>query len=101
MQFRDTRAVALTAASSRSALQYDAIVERIAGYHADPFSLIDRGLSDDPTLVSLHWARAAIGVMAAERPAEALIRQSLAAARDLPANERERRHLEAAETWLT
>ncbi|HEY3498300.1 MAG TPA: tetratricopeptide repeat protein [Polyangiaceae bacterium] len=100
MQFRDTRSVALTAASSRSALQYDAVVERIAGYHADPFTLIDRGLAADPTLVSLHCARAAIGVMAAERPAEALIRQSLAAAKDLPANERERRHLEAAETWL-
>jgi hypothetical protein len=100
MQYRDSRAVSLTAAESRSADSYDQIVERIARYHVDPFAPIERVLAADPGFVSAHCARAAIGVMAAERPAEGLIRQSLEAARGLDANERERRHLAAAETWL-
>jgi tetratricopeptide (TPR) repeat protein len=100
MQFRDHRSLAITAQSQRSAEHYDEIVSRIARYHADPFSTIDRALAEDPAFVSAHCARAAIGVMAAERPAEALIQMALDAARALTPNERERRHLEAAETWL-
>lgn len=100
MQFRDSRHLALTAASSLGADRYDEIVDRIARYHADPFAAIDLALAEDPSFVSAHCARAAIGVMAAERPAEALIRASLAAARQLEPNERERRHLAAAEVWL-
>jgi hypothetical protein len=101
MQFRDSRHLALTAASSLAADRYDEIVDRIARYHPDPFAAIDLALAEDPSFVSAHCARAAIGVMAAERPAEGLIRASLAAVQHLEPNERERRHLSAAEVWLS
>jgi hypothetical protein len=89
--------------SSRSALDaYDRAVELLAGYYLDPLAVIDGALAEDPDFVSGHCLRAALGVLSWERAGEGLVKESLSAAERLAtrANERERRHLQAAEAWL-
>jgi tetratricopeptide (TPR) repeat protein len=102
MQYRDSRDVLLSAQAKDSADRYDQLLELVARYDADPFSALEAALVADPEFVSAHCVRAGIGVMAAERGAEPLIRQSLEAAETLSlrANERELRHFAAAAAWL-
>jgi hypothetical protein len=102
MTLKDSRDLEHSTAS-RSALEaYDRAVELSAGYYLDPLAVIDGAISEDPDFVSGHCLRAALGVLSWERAGEALVRESVAAGRRLAlrANERERRHLHAAEAWL-
>lgn len=98
----DSRHLALSTRSRRSAELYDRALELVAGYAADPFSPIELLLAEDPECVSAHCLRAALGVMAGERAGLALIHESVAQGETLAhvANARERRHLAAARAWL-
>lgn len=102
MQYRDSRDLNLSAGTRQSVSAYDTLLELVAGYHADPITPLEAALAADPEFVSGQCVRAALGVMAAERGAEPMIRQSIAAGRALAsrANDRELRHFAAAEAWL-
>lgn len=102
MKQHDLRGIELSTHSRAAADAYDQAVELLAGYYADPLATIDAALGEDPDFVSGHCVRAALGVLALERAGEPLIRESIAAGRRLAgrANERELRHLGAAEAWL-
>ncbi len=102
MLIRDSRGIALTTHSQASAASYDAAIDLLASYRLDPLAAIDAAIAEDPDFVSAYCFRAALGVLAAERGAEPLIRDSLAAGERLAgrANERERRHFAAAQAWL-
>jgi len=102
MPVRDSRGIALTTHSQASAARYDAAIDLLASYRLDPLATIDAAIAEDPDFVSAYCLRAGAGVMAAERAAEPLIRDSLASGERLAgrANERERRHFAAAQAWL-
>jgi hypothetical protein len=102
MPVRDSRGIALTTESQASAERYDAAIDLLASYRVDPLAAIDAAIAEDPDFVSAYCFRAGAGVMAAERAAEPLIRDSLASGERLAgrANERERRHFAAAQAWL-
>jgi hypothetical protein len=102
MTITDSRGLELTTDSRASAESYDRATALLAGYYADPLAVIDQALAEDPRFAAGYCLRAGIGVLAAERSGEALIVSSIEDARKLAphANERERRHLAAARTWL-
>jgi hypothetical protein len=102
MPVRDSRGIVLTAQSQASAERYDAALDLLASYRVDPLAAIDAAIAEDPDFVSAYCFRAGLGVLAAERGAEPLIRDSLASGERLAgrANERERRHFVAAQAWL-
>jgi tetratricopeptide (TPR) repeat protein len=102
MTLRDLRGVALSTDREASLQAYDRAALLLAGYYADPLATIQGALDEDPDFVSGHCLRAAVGVLSAERAAEPLIAESVAAGVRLAsrANERERRHFAAAEAWL-
>jgi hypothetical protein len=101
MPVRDSRGIALTAQSQASAERYDAALDLLASYRLDPLAAIDAAIAEDPDFVSAYCFRAGLGVLAAERGAEPLIRDSLASGERLAgrANDRERRHFAAAQAW--
>jgi hypothetical protein len=102
MTITDSRGLELTTTSRASADHYDQATTLLAGYYADPLAVIDQALAEEPHFAAGYCLRAGIGVLAAERSGQALIASSLADAQKLAphANERERRHLVAARTWL-
>ncbi len=92
----------LSTHSAHSARKYEEALDLLASYFFDPLTCIESVLAEDPDFVSGHCLRAGIGVLAAERAGEPLIRQSIEAGRRLAAqaNERELRHFAAAQAWL-
>jgi tetratricopeptide (TPR) repeat protein len=101
-RIRDARGVELTASSPQAGERYEQALELLAGYYLDPLATIDAALAEDPDFVSGHCLRAGLGVIATERGAEPLLRESLASGARLAAHasERERRHFAAAQAWL-
>ncbi len=102
MRFSDSRDIEITTHSARSVQRYDRAVDLLASYFVDPLAEIEGALAEDPDFVSGHCFRAALGVLAAERGAQPIIRGSLEAGARLAAraNDRERRHFAAARAWL-
>jgi hypothetical protein len=102
MALRNQHDLELSTSSRPSVEPYDAALTLLAGYFVDPLAEIERALAEDPDFVSGHCLRAALGVLAAERAAQPLIRESVEAGERLAsrANERERRHFTAARAWL-
>lgn len=102
MSNHDSRGIALTTQFPASARRYDSALDLLASYRLDPLAAIDAAIAEDPDFVSAYCFRAALGVLAAERSAEPIIRDSLASGDRLAAkaNERERRHFAAARAWL-
>ena len=102
MTISDSRGLELTTTLRASAESYDRATTLLAGYYADPLAVIDHALAQEPHFAAGYCLRAGIGVLSAERSGKALIASSIEAARKLAphANERERRHLMAAQTWL-
>jgi tetratricopeptide (TPR) repeat protein len=102
MTLKDSRDLEHSSSSRASLEAYDRAVELLAGYYLDPLAVIDGALAQDPDFVSGHCLRAALGVLSWERAGAGLVKESLVEGRRLAAraNERERRHLRAAEAWL-
>lgn len=97
---KDARGLALSGRSPAALASYEVALDDLASFHGDPIGAADTALAEDPGLVSAHLLKAhafAFSLHPALRPrAEA----SLVAAAALPANERERCHMQALRAWL-
>jgi tetratricopeptide (TPR) repeat protein len=102
MHLEDSRDLKLSTSSRPSLEAYEQAVELLVGYYLDPLARIDQALAEDPDFVSGHCLRAALGVLSWERAGFGLVKESLDAGARLAskANDRERRHFEAASAWL-
>ena len=80
----------------------EAATELLHGYFGDPLGVIDRALAEDPEFAMGHAFRAGLLITAADGAVKPLLRESVEAGEALAhrANDRERRHLAAARTWL-
>src|SRR5262245_41321194 len=102
MTMQDRRGVAVSGHQRKSLERYEQALELTVSYFVDPLAAVDGLLKDDPTFVSAHTLRAALGVMSSERGALPLVESSVAAieAQGARANDRERAHAAAARAWL-
>jgi hypothetical protein len=102
MRYKDARDLELTATSRAQVEDFERAVDLTASFRLDPLAETERMLSEDADFVPAYCLLAALGVMAGERSAEALLRRSVAAGGRLAgrATEREQRHFAAARAWL-
>jgi tetratricopeptide (TPR) repeat protein len=91
----DRQGHALSGADAAAAAGYDRAVEQFGLYRGDPLGELDRTLAAAPQCVMALAARAWMLALATEPGATAEARRALAAARALPADEREASHLVA------
>ena len=102
MTLRDKRDVPVST-SNRAALdKLEQASELLHGYFNDPIAVIDQALAEDPDFVMGHCFRAGVLATTSDKQFEPELRKSVEAARKLSAkaNDRELRHIAAAEAWL-
>lgn len=102
MTIRDCRHAPLSTGSPASVAKYDQATTLLAGYYLDPWATIEAAVAEEPTFVSGHCLRAALGVLAGEPAGLPLIADAVATGQRLSerANARERAHFAAARAWL-
>jgi tetratricopeptide (TPR) repeat protein len=92
---RDRHGNPLSGADAKAAEAYDTAVAQVGIYRGDPLGVLDAALRDAPQMVMGHVAKAWLMAVATEPAATGEGRRVVAAARALPADERERSHLAA------
>jgi hypothetical protein len=95
MLIRDQAGLELTGASQAAADKYAEALQAWACYAGDPMALLGEALADSPQFVMGHALSAYLCLMGTNAETAAIGRQSITAARDLPASPRERAHLAA------
>ncbi len=100
MTLQDSLGLAVTGAGADGLAHFEAAQSMLRCYVGDPVASIDRALAESPQMVMGHAMRAWLHLLATESPAIAVARQSLEAARSLPANHRETGHLAAIEALI-
>lgn len=86
--------------SRRAAVeQLDEAAGMMLGFRPDPLAGVDAILAEQPDFAMAHAFRAGLMVMSMEQGCLAEAEANLAAAAALPANDRERGHLAAAQAW--
>ncbi len=98
----DARGCPTSAPSSVCLQQYEQALELSVSYQLDPLATIQTALDADPTFAMGHCLRAALGVMATDRGAVPMLKESVEAVEALGrrATDRERAHAAAARAWL-
>ena len=98
----DARGCPTSTLSSASLQQYEQALELSVSYELDPLATIQKALDADPTFAMGHCLRAALAVMATDRSAVPMLKESVEAIEALGrrANDRERAHAAAARAWL-
>jgi hypothetical protein len=98
----DCRDVPLSTDNHSALERYQRACELLLGYFGNPLAVIEAALADDPSFVSGHCVRAGLSIVATEKVAEPMLRESVEAAEALMsvANDRERGHIAAARAWL-
>lgn len=97
---KDPRGLALTGRSSVAMDRYELALDDLASFHGDPIGGAEAALQLDPTLVSAHLLKAHAFAFSLHPALQPKAWASLAAARDLAANDRERVHMRAIGAWL-
>ncbi len=92
----DTWGLELTGASASSLETWETACARLRCYCGDPVQTVDQALAGSPGLVMGHVLRAWLHLVGTEPGGLPVARASITAARALPANDRERRHVAAA-----
>ncbi len=102
MTLFDARGVPVSTRNAESLDRYEKTLAMMHCHRGDALAAIDVALARDPDFVTGHCLRAALLVLAGDKPADAKLGDSLAAikARWRSANDRERRHAAAAGAWL-
>jgi tetratricopeptide (TPR) repeat protein len=98
----DARGCPTSTLSSASLQQYEQALELSVSYELDPLATIQKALDADPTFAMGHCLRAGLAVMATDRSAVPMLKESVEAIEALGrrANDRERAHGAAARAWL-
>lgn len=99
MTTHDALGLPLSGASPRAAELFDTAMGQLQCYRGDPVATLTEATQDSPGFVMGHAMLAWLYLTASEAAPLALARQSLDAARSLPATPRERAHLRAAGDW--
>ena len=94
MNMHDSAGYAISGANSRSIEAYEAAAHELRCYIGDPVATIDAALAHSPEMVMAHVLRAYLHLLGTEPAGLPVARACHAAAIGLPANDRERRHLE-------
>jgi len=94
-QFHDAAGHPVSGATSESVLAFEQAQQELRCYIDDPVATVDRALTASPSMVMAHALRAYLHLLGTEPEGLPVARASLDAATGLPANDRERYHLEA------
>lgn len=99
---RDVHGLSLSTNRADSLAAYEAALEALLSWHGGALEIIERALAADLNFVMGYALKAALFVTAADEAAQPQLAQALRAATRLNgvANDRERRHLAAAQAWL-
>jgi len=95
-KMNDAAGYPVTGATSESVLAFERAQHQLRCYVDDPVATVDAALAASPSMVIAHVLRAYLHLLGTEPEGMPVARASLDAAAALPANERERYHLEAA-----
>jgi len=96
----DARGLAVTGRASAALDRYEAALDDLASFHGDPIGGADAALALDPGLVSAHLLKAHAFAFSLHPALLPRAEASLAQARELFANDRERAHMQAIRAWL-
>ena len=102
MALKDCRDVPVTTTRRSSLERLETATELLHGYFGDPLGVVGKALAEEPDFIMGHCFNAGAAIIATEKAALPLLRQSVEAAeaRWERANERERGHIRAARAWL-
>ncbi|TCO83691.1 hypothetical protein EV699_10175 [Plasticicumulans lactativorans] len=95
MSLQDALDLRHSGATATALEHFDTALHELQCYIGDPVASVDRALAAAPAFVDAHLLRAYLHLLGTEQPALAAARASWLAARELPANARERGHLHA------
>jgi tetratricopeptide (TPR) repeat protein len=95
---KDQRGAACSGASRNAIGLYDRALAEFQCYRFDPVSTVKQALAESPQFTMAHLLHAYLHLTGTEPPALELARASIERAKQLPASERERRHIAAAES---
>jgi hypothetical protein len=96
MQIYDAAGHPVSGATSDSALAFEQAQHELRCFIDDPVASVDRAIAASPLMVLAHVLKAYMFLLSTEAPALPIVQTCLDAAAALPANARERGHLEAA-----
>src|SRR5690606_28029896 len=95
MTKRDSGNHPISGATAESLADYEHACHELRCYIGDPVASVDRALAASPGMTMAHALRAWLHLLGTEPDGLAVARQCLRAAASLPANARERGHLQA------
>lgn len=96
----DHRGDAITGATETALSSYEKAVGQLQRYIGNPFETVDAAIAEAPAFTMAHLLKAHLFLSGAELPGVAAAKESVAAAKRLQANERERLHIAAAEALV-
>ena len=101
-QMNDNRGLAMTVANSTAKEHYETALSQFLTYTGDPVETIEKATAEDPEFILGHCLSAHAGCVMADAAFSDHVSQALSAAEALvdQANDRERRHIAAARSWL-
>ena len=92
---KDSMGYEVSGASAASLAEFEQAAHELRCYIGDPVATVGRALAGSPEFVMGHVLHAWLHLLGTEAPALPVARADHEAARQLPANDRERRHLQA------
>jgi hypothetical protein len=95
MNQRDSAGLSLTGANAEGLAHFETATHQLRCYIGDPVASVDAALTAAPQMVMGHTLKAYLYLLGTEPLALPMARDSVAAAADLAATERERGHVEA------
>lgn len=93
---KDALGLALSGATPDSLAAYQAALDQFRCFSGDPAALADEAIAASPGMTMAHLLKAWLHLLGTEPAGLAVAREACANAAALPANERERLHLDAA-----
>lgn len=101
-QIYDRRGIAVTVANQAALDKFEMALAQMLSYSGEPVETIDQAIAEDPDFILAHCLRAHAGGVMADAAFCDHVRESIEVAEALAhkANERERRHIAAARSWL-
>ncbi len=95
MTMIDTAGHAVSGANAQALAAFEQAAHELRCFIADPVASVDRALASSPDMVMAHALKAYLHLLGTEPAGIAVARACYEAAIELPANDRERRHLVA------